>query len=657
MRATSARTSERAAPIDERTSGCSGRTTSRPRVAATAGTSASPAPPRTTSGTSRPSSCARAASATAVAIFDTAPSRTRCAASRGSTRSSAPSGANAARAAACDPRAYAPAATEPTAYAAHVAVSAHRRPSTATIAYSSGSPGRGETAPFSRPRGRSHRRTTRREGRRYGRSAARPRPAGDVRGAASSRRPRRRPSCRSTGCTSACPSPAATAGRRAPGGRSRRSSSCRRTRRRCASAIPSWWSAAATPAAGPDPIVSDGRCRNASTLIAPPSPRRTRSGTSSPRFVERPPDERRRRLHHRQDARVDRGADRPRLQAVGAGEVVPGAGGEPAGERALDDGVLVLRRVDRECAADGDREAAGGLAAARAHARRRRRETPGRVEELVHRLAAGGHAPASRGPPASVCAPASAPAPRRSRSRRRAPRRPRGARSSPASSRTPRARRAGRRSPSSREQRAQRVGDARRDTAGRAVRCRDDGRGARRPACCRLDCDGLRERAADVDADADAADHAARASGDAPPRRLATRTRTPPRRRRPRAGPAWHEEPLARRVDPGQLGEEDRRPRPAASTGVTPIEISLLERPHGVAGEGDREEEQDRGAAHQHRLQRQLLPELEDRVPDDGERGGRRDDAENDPQRAGPPRTRRAPGRRAPSRTPRGTRR
>ena len=49
-----------------------------------------------------------------------------------------------------------------------------------------------------------------------------------------------------------------------------------------ASASPSWCSAAATPAAGPEPIVKHGRRRKASTLIAPPSPRRTSSGTSSP---------------------------------------------------------------------------------------------------------------------------------------------------------------------------------------------------------------------------------------------------------------------------------------------------------------------------------------------------------------------------------------
>ena len=48
------------------------------------------------------------------------------------------------------------------------------------------------------------------------------------------------------------------------------------------SRISSWWSAADTPAAGPEPIVNEGRRRNSRMLIAPPSPRRTRSGASRP---------------------------------------------------------------------------------------------------------------------------------------------------------------------------------------------------------------------------------------------------------------------------------------------------------------------------------------------------------------------------------------
>ncbi len=49
-----------------------------------------------------------------------------------------------------------------------------------------------------------------------------------------------------------------------------------------ASETPTWCRAAATPAAGPEATVNDGRRRKASRLIAPPSPRRTSSGTSSP---------------------------------------------------------------------------------------------------------------------------------------------------------------------------------------------------------------------------------------------------------------------------------------------------------------------------------------------------------------------------------------
>ena len=111
-------------------------------------------------------------------------------------------------------------------------------------------------------------------------------------------------------------------------GRPRRWSSCRRTRRTIASAIPSWCSAAATPAAGPEPTVNDGRRRNASTLIAPPSPRRTSSGTSRPASSSACSTRLGRALDDGEDAGVDRGADRARLEAVGAGQLVAGAGGQ-----------------------------------------------------------------------------------------------------------------------------------------------------------------------------------------------------------------------------------------------------------------------------------------------------------------------------------------
>ena len=48
------------------------------------------------------------------------------------------------------------------------------------------------------------------------------------------------------------------------------------------SVMPTWCRAAATPAAGPEPTVSDGVRRKDSRPIAPPSPRRTSSGTSIP---------------------------------------------------------------------------------------------------------------------------------------------------------------------------------------------------------------------------------------------------------------------------------------------------------------------------------------------------------------------------------------
>ena len=83
FRTASARTSDTAAPIEDSTSACSGRTSGRPSFAATAGTSAAPAPPSATSGTSSGRACCDAASETAFAICSTAPSRIRRAASLG----------------------------------------------------------------------------------------------------------------------------------------------------------------------------------------------------------------------------------------------------------------------------------------------------------------------------------------------------------------------------------------------------------------------------------------------------------------------------------------------------------------------------------------------------------------------------------------------
>ena len=90
-------------------------------------------------------------------------------------------------------------------------------------------------------------------------------------------------------------------------------------------------------------------------------------------------------------------------------------------------------------------------------------------------------------------------------------------------------------------------------------------------------------------------------------RPAARRTRRPRRARRRRAAPPG---PRSPRASGGCRSA--RRGRPAAAPsrvdrrGVD--HVDLLERPHGVAGEGDREQQQDRGAADQHRLQRQLLP-------------------------------------------------
>ena len=122
-----------------------------------------------------------------------------------------------------------------------------------------------------------------------------------------------------------------------------------------ASRTASWWSAAATPAAGPEPTVSDGRPpelgdAHRAAVAAQHEQRHAQVGAR-----ERVLDVRRRPLDDREDARVDRRAHGPRLEPVGPGELVPGADGQPAGACTLRDGLLERRIVHGERAADRDR--------------------------------------------------------------------------------------------------------------------------------------------------------------------------------------------------------------------------------------------------------------------------------------------------------------
>ena len=176
--------------------------------------------------------------------------------------------------------------------------------------------------------------------------------------------------------------------------------------------------------------------------------RHTEVGPGERRF-----DVRRRAFDDGEDARVDRGADRARLEAVGPAQLMAGAHGQPTRARTRGDRLLERRVVDCERAAHGDRRAPG---AGQPFERR--------VEVAVRRWC---RAPRARSrahvrPRARSSRPSSAFARSRSscasaRPRRRPARRlPRAARSSPASSRRPRTRpvrgrlpaaRAGRRAP------------------------------------------------------------------------------------------------------------------------------------------------------------------------------------------------------------------
>ena len=74
-------------------------------------------------------------------------------------------------------------------------------------------------------------------------------------------------------------------------------------------------------------------------------------------------------------------------------------------------------------------------------------------------------------------------------------------------------------------------------------------------------------------------------------------------------------------MDASQLGDVDGEPRPAAVDRRDRDPVGALQRAHGVAGERDREEQQDRGAGDQQRLHRNPPSELEDCVGHDAEGG------------------------------------
>ena len=151
------------------------------------------------------------------------------------------------------------------------------------------------------------------------------------------RRQPRRPSCRSRGCTSAGPSREVSAAPAARPSRPRRSSSFRRTRSR---------SRRGRRAGGARPRrLRPGRSRRSATAGAGTrrrsSRRRRRAARAAAREVgarERVLDVRGRPLDDREDARVDRRAHGAGLEPVGPGELVPGADGQPAGACTLRDG-------------------------------------------------------------------------------------------------------------------------------------------------------------------------------------------------------------------------------------------------------------------------------------------------------------------------------
>ena len=206
-RATSTRTSESAAPIEESTSGCSDGADGRPSCARPPGTSASPAPPSATSGTSRPELVMprglgdRARRFVGGAVEDAL----RAASSGVAAQRRAERGE-------CGERRVARPAGVRVVVDEAEGVRGACRGERVRAVRRCGRPRRrrgrrraARPARASRPSSSSTRRSTRSEARRRGRCAARPRRAGGARAAPCCRRRRRRPSCRSRGSPSGGP--------------------------------------------------------------------------------------------------------------------------------------------------------------------------------------------------------------------------------------------------------------------------------------------------------------------------------------------------------------------------------------------------------------------------------------------------------------------
>ncbi len=261
--------------------------------------------------------------------------------------------------------------------------------------------------------------------------------------------------------------------------------------------------------------MNDGLRRNSRDAHRPAVSPEHEERRVEPGLGERGCDERRRPLDDGQDARVDRGADRPRLEPVRAGQLVPCARREAVNGRPFGDELLGVRIVDGECGAHGD----GTTPFAREREQRLIERVPvhapRRVQEGVRCLELPVRRETDRPDPGALAG--------RPQIRLLAEADHADAAHVALQERVHRLRGRERdqldRVPvDAGQQRPQRVGDALRDTV--VVRMR---RGNRR-VCAQLpsrraDCDRLRERAADVDPDAKPA-HARAASGRARPNRF-----------------------------------------------------------------------------------------------------------------------------------------
>ena len=140
----------------------------------------------------------------------------------------------------------------------------------------------------------------------------------------------------------------------------------------------------ATEAAGPEYSVRAGSRRKPAMSVAPPSPRITMTGLSTPAAATPASTKPAVRDGDREDRRVDRRGHGAQLEAVEAGHLARRAGGQPRRAQRRDGDRLVAVALDRERLGDARRGRAGLPQPPDRGGELAGVEAVGDVEELVH---------------------------------------------------------------------------------------------------------------------------------------------------------------------------------------------------------------------------------------------------------------------------------